>query len=99
MLDNLSDLYDDWIDDHNVKIYAISYDDQRSVSKVKPLVRSSGWEFEVLLDKNADFKRAMGVNQCPFIALYDKNMKLIISRTGYSPGDEDIIEAELEKLN
>jgi len=98
MLDNISDIYEDWVDDYNVKIYAVSYDDQRSISKVKPLVNSSGWEFEILLDKNADFKRAMGVDNCPFLVLYDKKLNKIYQRSGYSPGDEDDIEGKISNL-
>lgn len=95
-LDNVSDVYEDWQDETDVKIYAISYDDQRSVNKVKPMVNSAEWEFEILLDKNGDFKRAMGVNQCPHIILLNDKKEKVYQHTGYTPGDEDLL---LEKLN
>ena len=56
-LTTIADVYDDWIDETGVKLYAVSIDDARSSAKVLPTVNGKGWDYEVLLDQNSDFKR------------------------------------------
>ncbi|MFT7612803.1 MAG: cytochrome c biogenesis protein CcmG/thiol:disulfide interchange protein DsbE [Parvicellaceae bacterium] len=88
-LNNIADEYEDWIDETGVKLIAVSIDDTRSATRVKPYVNSVGWEYEVLLDKNSDFKRAMGVQNVPHTFLIDGNGNIIYSHNSYAPGDED----------
>ena len=64
-LNNIAELYEDWQDETNVKLVAVSIDDRRSQSKVAPYVNSSGWEYEIYIDSNSDLKRAMGVSTVP----------------------------------
>ena len=54
-LKNIADEYDDWREETGVKLYAVSIDDSRASSKVAPLVKGQGWEYEILLDDNGDF--------------------------------------------
>ena len=58
-LNNIADLYDDWVEETGVKLVAVSIDDSRNTSKVAPYVNGQSWEYQVLLDPNYDFKRAM----------------------------------------
>ena len=39
-LENIHEVYDDWREETNVKLIAISIDDARNTSKIKPLVNS-----------------------------------------------------------
>ena len=64
-LSTLHDIYDDWKEETDVKIYAISVDDARASNTVRPFVDGQGWEFEVLLDPNQLLKRSMNVNALP----------------------------------
>ena len=64
-LNNIAEVYEDWQDETNVKLVAVSIDDRRSQSKVAPYVNSSGWEYEIYIDPNSDLKRAMGVSTVP----------------------------------
>ncbi|HET6991274.1 MAG TPA: TlpA disulfide reductase family protein, partial [Bacteroidia bacterium] len=59
------DVYADWQKETGVKLIAISIDDQRNSPKVKPYVDSKDWDYEVYLDENQDFKRALNVNNVP----------------------------------
>ncbi|NND76865.1 MAG: TlpA family protein disulfide reductase, partial [Flavobacteriales bacterium] len=85
-LDNISEVYDDWVEETGVKIYAISIDDARRSRQVKPHVDASGWEYEVLLDENSDFRRAMNVSNPPYTFLVDGNGKIVYQHIGYSDG-------------
>ena len=56
-LDAISEVYQDWQDETNVQLVAVSVDDSRTVNRVRPLINGKDWEFTVLLDTNNDLKR------------------------------------------
>jgi peroxiredoxin len=87
-LDAFNENYEDWVDETGVKVYAISIDDSRSTAKVLPFVSGKDWEFEVLLDPNGDFKRAMNVNMIPHTFLLDGEGKIVYQHTSYYEGGE-----------
>lgn len=89
-LDALSENYDDWNDETQFRVIAVSIDDSRSVARAKALAAGSGWDmFEVFYDVNSDFKRAMNVSMVPHVFVFDKNGKQVYTHTGYKPGDEE----------
>ncbi|RFC55937.1 TlpA family protein disulfide reductase [Brumimicrobium aurantiacum] len=87
-LNTIHDLYIDWQDETGVRLVAVSIDDNKTASRVVPYVDSKSWEYEILLDPNGDFKRAMGVNNVPHTFLIDGNGKIVYSHNNYAPGDE-----------
>ncbi|HNQ12376.1 MAG TPA: TlpA disulfide reductase family protein [Bacteroidia bacterium] len=87
-LSTIAENYSDWQDETGVKLIAISIDNSRTSNNVKPFVNGKSWDYEVLLDVNGDFKRAMNVNTVPHTFLFDGNMKLLNQHTSYAPGDE-----------
>lgn len=95
-LDAISDVYEDWQDETDVTLYAISVDDSRTVKRVKPLVNGKGWEYEVLLDTNNDLKRALGAATVP-LTLIVKDNKILYRHSGYTPGAEDDLYEEIKK--
>ena len=97
-LNNIAEVYEDWQDQTNVKLVAVSIDDRRSQSKVAPYVNSSGWEYEIYIDPNSDLKRAMGVSTVPHTFLLDKNKQIIWQHRGYVEGDEYELFDEILKL-
>ena len=97
-LNNHAEYYEDWQDETGVRLVAVSVDDQRSASRVAPYVNSVEWEYEVLLDPNNDFKRAMQVLNVPHTFLIDGNGKIVWQSNNYSEGDEDELYEELLKV-
>lgn len=96
----INEVYADWQDETGVRVVAISIDEAQNAQKVKPMVDSFGWEYEVLLDPNSDFRRAMGVNMIPHVFVIDGNGKIAESRSGYTEGGEQhLIEKVRELLN
>ena len=87
-LDAISELYTDWQDETNVEVIAIATDDARTKRRIKPLVNGKDWEFEVYIDENQDFKRALNVNILPYVIVV-KDGKIIHTRTGYTQGSEE----------
>ena len=63
----IAEVYDEWQKETGVKLYAVSIDEAQNIHKVKPLVDQNEWEYEVLLDPNSDFKRALGVTMIPAV--------------------------------
>jgi peroxiredoxin len=97
-LDAIAETYPDWVKETGVKLIAISIDDVRSSSKVVTDVKTKGWEYEVYLDENQDFKRAMNVNNVPHTFLIDGNGFIVWSHNSYSEGDEDKLYENIKAL-
>lgn len=87
-LDAISEVYDEWQEETNVELIAISTDDARTKKRVIPMVNGKGWDYQILLDDNQDLKRALNISVLPFLIVV-KNGEIIHKRTGYTPGAED----------
>ena len=88
-LENIHEVYDEWREETNVKLIAISIDDARNTSKIKPLVNAKGWEYEVYQDSNREFATKMGVNPIPHTFLLNGDKKIVWDHVTYSDGDEE----------
>ena len=97
-LNTIAEVYEDWQEETGVKIVAISIDDTRDVPKVEPYVNGQAWEYEVYIDPNSDFKRAMNVNNVPHTFLVDGNGNIVWQHNSYQPGDEDELYELVQKL-
>lgn len=98
-LNTIAEVYEEWQDDTGVKLIAISIDDSRSSSKVKPYVNSSGWEYEVYLDPNRDLARSLGVSTVPHTFLLDGDGNIVWEHRGYIEGDEDELLEQIEHIS
>lgn len=95
-LDAISEVYADWEDDTNVKLFAISVDDSRTVKRVKPLINGKGWDYTILLDTNNDLKRALGAATVP-LTLLVKDGKIVYRHSGYTPGSENELYEKIKE--
>lgn len=96
-LRNLNDLLEEWEEKYNVELVAVSVDDSRNTSRVKPFASGQGWSFEVLLDPNGELQRALNVTNPPFTVLVDAAGNIVYTHTGYLEGDELDLEQEIIK--
>ena len=96
-LDAINENYKQWQEETGIKVFAVSIDDSRSMSRVGPYVAGKGWDYTILLDPNGDFKRAMNVNSVPHTFLFDGSGKLVAQHNNYSAGDEDNLFEEIKK--
>ena len=94
-LENIHEVYEDWKEETNVKLIAISIDDSRNSAKIKPMVDAKGWEFEVYQDSNREFASKMGVNPIPHTFLLDGNKNIVYEHVTYSDGDEEKLYEKL----
>ena len=98
-LSTIADVYDDWVKETGVKLYAVSVDDSRSMTLVAPMVNGKGWDFTVLLDPNSDFKRAMNVGPIPHTFLLNGKGEVVFQHTSFAEGDELNLIEMVRKLN
>lgn len=94
----INEVYPDWQDETGVKLIAVSIDEAQNIQKVKPLVDGMGWEYDVLLDPNGEFKRQMGVTDVPHAFIVDGQGNIVWNHKGYVDGGEEEILEELRKL-
>lgn len=97
-LSAISEVYEDWQVETGVKLIAISIDQAQNIHKVKPLVDQLEWPYEVLLDPNSDFRRALGGQLIPYTLVLDGNGKIIYKHQGYTDGEEMELIEEVRKL-
>jgi hypothetical protein len=93
----MNDLQETWKKDVNFEIIAVSTDDSRTQKRVKPLVNGKGWNFNVILDINQDFKRAMSIVNIPYTIVV-KNGAIVHIQNGYVPGNENELYEKLKSL-
>ncbi len=87
-LNTIADVYEEWQEETGVKLIAISIDDTRSQSKVRPYVNGKGWEYEFYTDSNSDLKRAMNVNEIPCVFILDGKGNIVWQHTSFAEGGE-----------
>ena len=97
-LNAINEVYQDWVDETGVKIYAISIDQGQNVNKVKPLVDEYGWTYDVLIDANSEFKRALGIQMIPYVLVCDGDGKIVYKHNGYTEGAENELIEKVREL-
>ncbi len=97
-LNTISEVYEEWKTETGVKLVAISIDDARTMNSVKPFINGKNWPYEVYLDPNSDFKRAMNVGPVPHTFLVNGKGEIVSQHTSFSPGDEEKLLEEIKKL-
>lgn len=98
-LDAIAEVYEEWQEETGVKVIAVSIDQAQNINKVKPLVDGRGWEYEVLLDPNSDFRRALGAQMIPFTVIVDGKGNIVYKHSGYTDGaEEELIEKVRELI-
>lgn len=97
-LDAISEVFEEWQKETGVKLIAISIDDTRSSGKVVTDAKSHGWEYEIYLDENQDFKRAMNVNNVPHTFIVNGKGEIVWQHNSYAEGDEEHLFEVLKKI-
>jgi cytochrome c biogenesis protein CcmG, thiol:disulfide interchange protein DsbE len=97
-LDAIAELYPAWSTDYNTKLVAITIDNARALTQVKPLIQEKGWEFEVLSDSKQELQQALNFQAIPQTFVVDTNGNIVYQHEGYTPGDEYELEKVLKNL-
>lgn len=97
-LNAIADLYPDWQEEYGVELVAVSLDDARTAGRVRSVVNTAGWEYEILQDLNRDSQRAFNFQTPPYLLLVDAKGEIIYKHSGYIPGSELEIEDKLIEI-
>lgn len=99
-LTSISEVYEEWQEETGVKLIAVSIDQAQNINKVRPLVEQHSWPYEVLLDPNSDFKRALGIQMIPYVLIVDGEGNIVYRHNGYTDGaEEELIEKVRELVS
>lgn len=94
----INEVWEEWVEETGVKLYAISIDEAQNANKVKPTADAQGWAFDVLLDPNGEMKRALGIQSIPFVLVCDGDGKIVYKHNGYTDGAEEELIEQVRKL-
>ena len=99
-LTSISEVYEEWQEETGVKLIAVSIDQAQNINKVRPLVEQHSWPYEVLLDPNSDFKRALCIQMIPYVLIIDGEGNIVYRHNGYTDGaEEELIEKVRELVS
>ncbi len=84
--------------EYDFKVISINMDSPRSMSKVKKYVKSSKYEFDVLVDPRMSLFKKMGGSIMPFVVVVDNKGVVTNKHIGYNLGDEVALEEEIKVL-
>jgi len=96
-LDAISEYYEEWRDEVNFELYAISTDDSRTIKRVNAMVNGKGWDYTILLDSNNELQRSLGASTIP-LTLIVKNNEIVYRHSGYSAGVEFELFNKIKEL-
>jgi cytochrome c biogenesis protein CcmG/thiol:disulfide interchange protein DsbE len=84
--------------DRGLRIFAINTEGARARGKIKSFVRSNGFTFDILIDRDGEvFRRKYKGFAIPFSIMTDPQGKVIFSALGFRPGDEKHIEELIQQ--
>ena len=95
---HLQAMYTDFSDKGFV-VLAVSTDDARNVSKVKPFIKKNKYTFPVLLDKDSSVLNQYNPEQVlPYNVLIDSNGAVVWKKASYAPGEEVELRHKVESV-
>jgi len=97
-LDAISELYPTWLADYDTRLVAITIDNARALTQVKPLIEEKGWEFDVLSDAKQELQQALNFQAIPQTFVVDEAGNILYQHEGYTPGDEYELEKKIKEL-
>lgn len=75
---------------------AVSIDDQKTASKVKPYIESKSYKFITVYDSDKNVFRNYGGQDPPFSVFLDRSGNIIKTYSGYIQGDEAKLESDIK---
>ena len=97
-MDNIAEIYPDWQEAYDVEMVAISVDNARGAAKLNSLVKSKGWEYNILVDDKQQIQNILGFQTIPQTFLLDKEGNIVYEHNGYKPGDEIELEDHIIEI-
>lgn len=97
-LDAIAEVYEEWQEDYDMQLIAITIDTRRQLAKAGPLAESRAWEYIILSDANQELKNVLNFQSIPYTLLVDEKGNIVYVHSGYSSGDEYELEDKIKEL-
>ena len=95
---HLSEMYDE-LNPEGFVVLSISSDDAKTAAQVKPYIKRKRYKFPVVLDKDSKVTTGFTPTKTlPYGVLVDKQGNISQTYSGYQPGDEKKVEADVKAL-
>ncbi len=95
----INDAVEEWREEADFEVVAVSVDDARLKATAKAKATSWGWDFTCIFDENQALKRAMNVSLTPQSFVVDAEGNIVFSHSGYTPGSEELLFNKVLELN
>ncbi|HIB06135.1 MAG TPA: TlpA family protein disulfide reductase [Candidatus Marinimicrobia bacterium] len=82
------DLFHNHFKELGFKVLTVNTDTPKSMSKVKPYIRTKGFAFHVAVDPNSQVYKKLKIQQMPTTIIIDQDGSVVYRHKGYVPGDE-----------
>jgi peroxiredoxin len=79
-------------------IITIATDSPKTASRVKSYLMGRRFTFGALLDRNQEVSRLYKIKALPTTFLIDADGRIRYTHTGYRPGAEKLLEAEIQRI-
>ena len=90
-LNAINDAIEEWREEADFEVIAVSVDDVRMQANAKAKAASLGWDFTCVYDTNQELKRTMNVSLTPQSFIVDADGNIVFSHSGYTPGSEELL--------
>lgn len=90
--------YEEWKEEVDFDMVAVSIDEGQNVAKVKPLKDRHEWPWQVLLDPNSEITRGLGIQAIPFVLIINGKGKIVYRHSGYTEGAEQELFEKLKEI-
>ena len=95
---HLQAMYTD-LSDKGFVVLAVSTDDARNASKVKPFIKKNKYTFPVLFDKDSSVLNKYNPEQVlPYNVLIDSSGEVVWKKASYAPGEEVELRHKIEGI-
>ena len=94
-LDAIAEVYEDWQDEYDMELIAITIDTRRAFAKVPGWVKSKRWDYTVLHGNETEMQNAFNFQTIPQTVLVNREGKIIYTHNGYQEGDELELEERI----
>ncbi len=98
-LDAFQKVADQWKDELNTEVIAISVERPNDTYKLFQLVEKQQWTMQVMHDKMAYTSRELGVFSIPQTYLINRDREIVYTTQGFSTNLISDYKKEIEKLN
>lgn len=93
LVSEIKDVYKKWQKDYGVKVVVVMLDDAKTFSKIKPIIVSKGWDFDVYADLNRDFQNKMNSGQTSAVFIINGKKEIVEKMDGITV---DLLEAAIQ---